>query len=150
MTTDAAGLRVRAVVHRHVTAIESHPERLLIRINQGKGQQDRSTLLSTRLLQALRAYGRLERPTPWLLPGHAPKHPRPSGTAGKSYERTRQRAGLAHGRGMHTLRPCFATPLLDAGVAPRTMQGLLSHGSLKTTARYRQVSRQRLAHLKSP
>jgi integrase/recombinase XerD len=49
MTTSSAGLRVSAVVHLHVTDIERHPERMVIRINQGQGQQDRSTLLSTRL-----------------------------------------------------------------------------------------------------
>jgi site-specific recombinase XerD len=104
MTTYAAGFRVSEVVHLQVTDIESHPERMLIRINQGKGQKDRYTLLSTRLLQELRAYWRLERPTPWLFPGHDPKRPMPSGTAGKIYERARQRAGLAQGRGIHTLR----------------------------------------------
>ena len=54
----------------------------------------------------------------------------PSGTAGKIYDRARQRAGIAHGSGIHTLRHCFATHLLDAGVDPRTMQVLLGHGSL--------------------
>jgi site-specific recombinase XerD len=150
MTTYSAGLRVSEVVHLQVTDIESHPERMLIRVNQGKGQKDRYTLLSTRLLEELRAYWRLERPTPWLFPGHDPKHPMPSGTAGTIYERARQRAGITHGRGIHTLRHCFATHLLDAGVDPRTIQVLLGHGSLKTTARYLHVSRQRLANIKSP
>jgi hypothetical protein len=150
MTTSSAGVRVSAGVHLHVTAIESHPERLVIRINQGKGQKDRSTLLSTCLLQELRASWRLERPPPWFLPGHAPKRPMPSGTAGKSSERARQRAGLAHGRGMHTLRHCLAPHLLDAGVEPRTMQVLLGHGALKPTARYLHGSRQRLANSNSP
>ena len=104
------------------------PERMLIRINQGKGKKDRYTLLSTRLLQELRAYWRLERPTPWLFPGHDPKRPMPSGTAGKIYDRVRRRAGIAHGSGIHTLRHCFATHLLDAGVDPRTIQVLLGHG----------------------
>ena len=150
MTTYSAGLRVSEVVHLQVTDIESDPDRMLIRVNQGKGKKDRYTLLSTRLLQELRAYWRLERPTPWLFPGHDPKHPMPSGTAGKIYDRARRRAGIAHGSGIHTLRHCFATPLLDAGVDPRTIQVLLGHGSLKTTARYLHVSRQRLANIKSP
>jgi integrase/recombinase XerD len=150
MTTYSAGLRVSAVVHLQVTDSESAPERMLIRINQGKGKKDRYTLLSSCLLQALRAYWRLERPTPWLFPGHDPKRPMPSGTAGKIYDRARRRAGLAHGSGIHTLRHCFAPHLLDAGVDPRPIQVLLGHGSLKTTARSLHVSRQRLANIKSP
>src|SRR5262245_16398890 len=64
MTTYAAGLRVREVVRLKLTDSES--ERGLIRVEQGKGRKDRSTLLSTRLLTALRAYWHLYRPTPWL------------------------------------------------------------------------------------
>jgi site-specific recombinase XerD len=104
MTTYSAGLRVSEVVCLQVTDIESAPERMLIRVTQGKGKKDRYTLLSTRLLQELRAYWRLERPTPWLFPGHDPKRHMPSGTAGKSYDRARRRAGIAHGSGIHTLR----------------------------------------------
>jgi site-specific recombinase XerD len=150
MTTYAAGLRVSEVVRLQVTDIESDPGRRLIRVNQGKGNKDRYTLLSTRLLQELRAYWRLERHRPWLFPGHDPKRHMPSGTAGKIYNRTRQRAGIDHGSGIHTLRHCFATHLLDSGVDPRTIQVLLGHGSLKTTARYLHVSRQRLANVRSP
>ena len=150
MTTYSAGLRVSEVVRLPVPDIESAPERMLIRINQGKGKKERYPLLSRRLLQALRAYGRLERPSPWLFPGHAPKHPMPSGTAGKIYDRARRRAGLAHGSGIHTLRHCCATQLLDAGVDPRTMHGLVGHSSLKTTARSLHVSRQQLANVTSP
>jgi integrase/recombinase XerD len=65
MTTYSAGLRVSEVVRLQVTDIESAPERRLIRINQGKGKKDHYPLLSSRLLQALRTYWRLERPSPW-------------------------------------------------------------------------------------
>jgi integrase/recombinase XerD len=150
MTTYSAGLRVSEVVRLQVTDIESDPGRMLIRVNQGKGNKDRYTLLSARLLQELRAYWHLERHKPWLFPGHDPKRHMPSGTAGKIYNRARRRAGIDHGSGIHTLRHCFATHLLDSGVDPRTIQVLLGHGSLKTTARYLHVSRQRLANVRSP
>jgi len=114
-TTYSAGLRVSEVVCLQVTDMESAPERLVIRVNQGKGQKDRYTRLSPRLLQALRVSWRLERPTPWLCPGHAPRRHMPSGTAGKIYDRARWRAGIAHGSGIHTLRHAIAVHLLDAG-----------------------------------
>jgi integrase/recombinase XerD len=81
MTTDAAGLRVSEVVRLHVTDIES--ERRLIRVTQGKGNQDRYTLLSTRLLTALRADWTLLRPPRWLFPGRHLTEPMPSDTARK-------------------------------------------------------------------
>jgi integrase/recombinase XerD len=122
MTTYSAGLRVSEVVGLQVTDIESDPERMLMRVNQDKGKPDRSTLLSTRLLQELRAYWRLERPTPWVCPGHDPKRPMPSGTAGQIYDRARRRAGLAHGSGIQTLRHYLAPRVM-----PSTQPS--SHGS---------------------
>ena len=73
ITTYAAGLRVSAVVHLQVTAIEA--ARGLIRVNQGQGRKDRYTLLSARLLAELRAYWTLERCKPWLFPGQTATNP---------------------------------------------------------------------------
>jgi integrase/recombinase XerD len=148
MTTYAAGLRVSEVVRLQVTDIES--ERMCIRVNQGKGNKDRSTLLSTRLLTELRAYWKLFRPPRWLFPGRLLTEPMPSGTARKIYERARQRAQLQRGSSIHALRHSFATHLLDAGVDPRTIQVLLGHRALATTVRYLQVSRQHLGTVRSP
>jgi site-specific recombinase XerD len=102
MTTYAAGLRIPEVVRLQVTDIES--ERMSIRVTQGKGNKDRSTLLSTRLLAELRAYWKLLRPPHWLFPGRILTEPMPSGTARKIYERARQRAQLPRGSSMHSLR----------------------------------------------
>ena len=150
MTTYSAGLRVSEVVRLQVTDIESDPSRMLLRVNRGKGNKDRYTLLSHRLLHELQVYWRIDRHRPWLFPGHNPKRHMPSGTAGKIYNQARRQAGIDHGSGIHTLRHCFATHLLDAGVDPRTIQLLLGHRSLKTTARYLHVSRRHLAQVKSP
>lgn len=79
MTTDAAGLRVSEVVRLRLTAIAR--ERLLLRIEQGTGRKDRYTLLSTRLLTALRADWPCYRPRPWWFTGRDPHTPRPMGTA---------------------------------------------------------------------
>jgi integrase/recombinase XerD len=148
MTTYAAGLRVSEVVRLQVRDIES--DRMLIRVNHGKGNKDRYTLLSTRLLRELRAYWKIERPWPWLFPGAPGNRHMPSATAGKIYNHARQRASIAQGQGIHTLRHTFATHLLDAGVDPRTIQLLLGHRSLKTTARYLHVSRHHLSKVRSP
>ena len=148
MTTYAAGLRVSAVVRLQLTDIES--ERMLLRIEQGKGRKDRYTLLSTRLLTELRAYWQLYRPAPWLFTGLDPHRPMPIGTAQKISYHAKQRAGITHGHGIHTLRHCFATHLLEAGVDVRTIQMLLGHRSLDTTTRALRITRQSLATLHSP
>jgi integrase/recombinase XerD len=102
MTTYAAGLRVSEVVRLQLTDIES--DRMLIRVEQGKGRKDRYTLLSTRLLTELRAYWQLYRPAPWLFTGLDPHRPMPSGTAQKIYYHAKRTAGITHGHGIHTLR----------------------------------------------
>src|SRR4051812_46007457 len=62
-----AGLRASAVVHLHIAHIDRH--RMCFRVAQGKRQKDREALLSSGLLQALRASWRVYRPAPWLFPG---------------------------------------------------------------------------------
>jgi integrase/recombinase XerD len=148
MTTYAAGLRVSEVVRLKLTDIES--DRMLIRVEQGKGRKDRYTLLSTRLLTELRAYWKLYRPALWLFPGLDPHRPMPSGTAQKIYYHAKRTAGITHGHGIHTLRHCFATHLLEAGVDVRTIQMLLGHQALDTTTRYLRITRQSLASIRSP
>jgi site-specific recombinase XerD len=150
MTTYAAGLRVSEVVRLQVHDIESDASRMLIRINQGKGNKDRYSLLSERLLVELRAYWKIERPRPWLFPGSKAHQPMPSGTAQKIYNQARGRAGIEQGSGIHTLRHSFATHLFDAGVDPHTLQLLLGHRSIKTTLKYVHVSRRHLMQVKSP
>lgn len=148
MTTYAAGLRVSEVVRLQVTDVDSH--RQSIRICQGKGCKDRYTMLSQRLLAELRAYWRSERCEPWLFPGQDRSCPLAIGTAQKIYNQAKADAGIKRGRGIHTLRHCFATHLLEAGVDPRTLQLLLGHKSLNTTMRYLQVTRQHVLSVRSP
>jgi site-specific recombinase XerD len=148
MTTYAAGLRVSEVVRLQLTDIES--DRMLIRVEQGKGRKDRYPLLSTRLLTELRAYWQRYRPAPWLFTGLDPHRPMPIGTAQKIYYHAKRTARITHGHGIHTLRHCFATHLLEAGVDVRTIQILLGHQSLDTTTRYLRITRQYLATIRSP
>jgi site-specific recombinase XerD len=148
MITYAAGLRLNEV--RHLRPVHIHSERMLIRVEQGKGRKDRYTLLSPRLLQELRAYWREYRPGEWLFPNQKRSGPIPRGTAQHVFYNVKRRAGLQRGRGIHTLRHCFATHLLEAGVDLRTIQLLMGHNSLKTTALYLHVTEKKLTALQSP
>ena len=148
MTTYAAGLRVGEVVRLQRTDIES--DRMLLRVNQGKGRKDRYTLLSARLLAELRIYWQLYRPAPWLFTGQDRTKPMPIATAQKIYYHTKRAAGIIHGKGIHTLRHCFATHLLEAGVDLHTIQLLLGHRAIDTTTRYLHITRQHLAKVHSP
>jgi site-specific recombinase XerD len=148
MTTYAAGLRVSEVVRLHINDLES--ERQLIRVNQGKGRQDRYTLFSDRLLSELRVYWKCYRPWPWLFPAQDPTPPMSVGTAQKIYDQAKGAAGITQGKGIHSLRHCFATHLLEAGVDVRTIQLLLGHRDISTTTRYLHISRRHLSQVKSP
>ena len=141
MTAYAAGLRLSEVLHLQVDDIDS--ARMMIRVVQGKGGKDRYTLLSTRLLEALRAYWKVERPSDWLFParGKDPARPMDPSSLQKAYLTAKRRAGLTKPGGIHTLRHCFATHLLESGVDLHTIQRLLGHGHLSTTTRYFQLTR---------
>jgi len=148
MTTYAAGLRLHEVTHllpRHI-----HAERQLIRVEQGKGQKDRYTLLSPFLLQELRRYWKEYRLSDWLFPNQVRNGPMLRGTAQKIFYNAKRRAGLQRGHGIHTLRHCFATHLLEAGVDLRSIQLLLGHKSLHTTTIYLHVTQKKLGQLHSP
>jgi integrase/recombinase XerD len=141
MTTYAAGLRLSEVLHLQVNDIDS--ARMTIRVVQGKGGKDRYTLLSARLLDALRAYWKVERPKDWLFPARSrgPSRPMDPSSLQKAYQGAKRRAGVTKPGGIHTLRHCFATHLLESGVDLHTIQRLLGHGHLSTTTRYFQLTR---------
>lgn len=148
MTAYGGGLRVSELVRLQPGDI--HSERMLIRVNQGKGRKDRYTLLSQRLLEELRTYWRAFRPQPWLFPSRDPSRPLPANTAKKIFTAAKQRARIQHGHGIHSLRHSFATHLMEAGVALPVIQRLMGHGSLNTTAKYLHVTSQHLAGVRSP
>jgi site-specific recombinase XerD len=147
MTAYAGGLRVSEVVRLKVTDI--HSDRMMIRVEQGKGRKDRYTLLSERLLGELRAYWKLKHPDPWLFPGHS-NLPMTREMAHHIYVTAVKKAGLRRQGGIHTLRHCFATHLLEAGVDLRTIQLLMGHNSIRTTVRYLQMTSKTLQGTRSP
>jgi site-specific recombinase XerD len=148
MTAYGGGLRVSELIHLEPHDI--HSERMLIRVNQGKGRKDRYTLLSPRLLEELRAYWRQERPQRWLFPGGNGTDPLSVDTAQKVFYAAKARAQIQHGHGIHTLRHSFATHLMEAGVPLPVIQRLMGHACLSTTAKYLHVTSQHLGSIRSP
>lgn len=148
MTAYATGLRVSELAQLKLDDI--HADRMLIRVDQGKGRKDRYTLLSPRLLEELRDYWRAYRPRPWLFLNKDGSRHLPPCTAQKIYDLCKLRAGITRGRGIHTLRHSFATHLLEAGVDLPTIQRLLGHSSLTTTAKYLHVTSKHLSGTHSP
>lgn len=148
MTTYAAGLRVSELVNLQIVNIQS--ARMMIHIRQGKGRKDRYTLLSQRLLFELREYWKQYRPRLWLFPGRLPDRPICTHTVDVVYAMAKAAAGISREGGIHTLRHCFATHLLEAGVDLRTIQMLMGHSSLLTTMRYLQVTEKHVEKVRSP
>ena len=149
-TTYAAGLRVSEVCALQLSDIKSAPDRMCLKVRQGKGGQDRYTLLSPRLLDTLRLYWRDRRPRQWLFPNRSGSAPIDLVTAQRIYYGARDTAGIAPKGGIHTLRHAFATHLIEAGVDLPTVQRLLGHGHIGTTMRYVHLARSHLAGTTSP
>jgi integrase/recombinase XerD len=147
-TAYSAGLRISEVCHLRLSDIDS--ARMLIRVRQGKGKKDRFVMLSDRLLLLLRQYWQQYRPTDWLFPGSVPGRPITPHMIQDTCKRAACAAGLSKQVTVRSLRHSFATHLLEAGADLRTIQMLLGHRFLETTARYTHVSTARLASTISP
>ncbi len=148
MTTYSAGLRVSEVVRLELRHIVS--SRMLILVEDGKGVKDRYTILSKTLLENLRNYWQSYRPSKWLFPSANPENHISCSTAQKLFATAKKKAAISKGRGIHTLRHCFATHLLEAGVDISTIQKLLGHRHLSTTLIYLHVSNRVISAVKSP
>jgi site-specific recombinase XerD len=149
MTVYGAGLRLNEACHLKPEHIDS--QRQQIRVVQGKGNKDRYTLLSGRLLEELRSYWKWCRPKEWLFPSSAdPAKPMVDITAQRIFNRAVERARLPDKGGIHSLRHSFATHLLEAGVEITAVQRLLGHSSLSTTTTYLHVRQERLSQIGGP
>lgn len=149
MTIYGAGLRVSEACVLGPEDIDS--KRMLIHVRKGKGDKGRFVMLSRRLLHTLKAYWVVQRPEgPFLFPSqnrHGHISPR---TIRGALRRAAEAAGVTKHVTPHILRHCFATHLLDLGADTREIQLLLGHVSIQSTARYTQMSKRRIATMKSP
>ena len=147
-TCYAAGLRISEAVHLKPTDIDS--QRMVIRVEQGKGQKDRYVMLSPKLLETLRSYWRAVRPKGWLFPGDIAGQPITKDAVERVCQKARQRSGIAKPITPHSLRHAFAVHLLESGTDVRTIQLLLGHRSLATTARYLRIATSKVCSTASP
>ena len=149
MATYSAGLRARETARLKIADIDS--TRMMIRVDQGKGNKDRFTLLSQVTLETLREYWKEYRPKDWLFPKDAnPLEHVTAETVSTAFLRSKRAANLRKPATCHTLRHSFATHLLEAGVDLHTIQVLLGHSSIRTTTVYLHVSKKNLAKVVSP
>jgi integrase len=124
---------------------------MTIRVEQGKGNKDRYSLLSPRLLKDLRHYWQMDRPPVWLFPSlRSPERAMNPHTAQRIYYAARDRAQITKRCGIHGLRHAFATHLLEAGTDVHTIQRLMGHSDIQTTMRYFHLARQKIAATRSP
>ena len=138
-TMYGAGLRLMEAVSLKKNDIDS--ERMVIRVRQGKGRRDRYVTLSATLLETLREYYKASKPKgEWLFPNGKGTGAINHNTVQKACSLAARKAGLRKRVTTHTMRHSFATSLLEAGVDLRTIQILLGHGSLNTTAIYLHVA----------
>jgi integrase/recombinase XerD len=137
-TMYATGARVSEVARLRVGDIDS--ARKMVWIRAGKGNKDHHTLLPPKLLDLLRCYWRWKRPGRWLFPGSQPDHPISEKAIYDACRKAARKAGLTKSVHPHSLRHAFATHLLEAGCDLPTIQVLLGHARLETTARYLHVA----------
>ncbi len=136
--------------------IDSDSERMVIRVEQGKGRKDLYAMLSEPLLGLLRAWWLAGRergvmlPGGWLFPGQNPVNPLTTRQLHRAFDGAREAAGIDKRISLHTLRHCFTTHLLEQKVDIRVIQVLLGHKKLDTTARYARVASTTLRAVKSP
>lgn len=135
-TMYATGLRVSEACVLKVRDIDSARDRMCVRVEHGKGGRGRHSILSPTLLELLRAYARYTRPRTWLFTDSTSTQPMDICMAQRAYCAACNGGAITKTGGIHTLRHCFATHLLEGGVDLYTIQKLLGHTHIATTARY--------------
>jgi site-specific recombinase XerD len=142
MLSYGTGLRLSELRHLRVADIDSHADRMCIRVVQGKGGKDRYVPLAEDVLQVLRSWWHSAHPRGWLFAGRGDgSQPIGEATAQKWYQAARWHAGITKRGGIHTLRHCYATHLLEAGADLHSLSQWLGHRHVSTTSRYLHLAR---------
>ena len=144
----AAGLRISEAVALTPPAIDS--KRMVLRVEQGKGKKDRYVMLSPKLLEILRAWWRVERPEHWLFPGNIPGRHISKDAVEQACQKAHCICKISKPITPHSLRHAFAVHLLESGTDVRTIQLLLGHRSLATTAKYLHIATSKVCSTSSP
>ena len=147
MTIYSAGLRISEALKLEIRDVDSAKMRIWVR--GGKGAKDRVTILSNTLLDMLRKYIRIHRPTRYLFEGPVGR-PYSTSSVRKILKRSVKKSGIKKPVVVHTLRHSFATHLLESGTNLRYIQVLLGHNSSKTTEIYTHVCSHKLSEVTSP
>jgi len=147
-TCYAAGLRISEAVALTPRAIDS--KRMVLRVEQGKGQKDRYVMLSPKLLEILRAWWRVEKPKDWLFSGDMLGRHITRYAVEQACQRAHRICKISKPITPHSLRHAFAVHLLESGTDVRTIQLLLGHRSLATTAKYLRIATSKVCSTSSP
>lgn len=142
------GLRRSEALQLRIEDIDS--QRMVVRINHGKGNRQRMVPLPKALLKVLREYWKESRPSEWLFPGKGTGRPMSGPAVTDICRRIHRRSGIKKRFYPHCLRHSFATHLLEDGADLRVIQTLLGHSRLSSTAIYTHVSQLRLHAAKNP
>lgn len=137
------GLRLSELCHLRVADVDSHADRMCIRVEHGKGAKDRYVPLADDVLQLLRAWWRIAHPRgPWLFGAlRDGSQPLDGRIAQRWYYVACAHAGITKRGGIHSLRHAYATHLLEAGYDLHSLQQWLGHGHVSTTMRYLHLAR---------
>lgn len=149
MLVYSAGLRRQEA--QMIKAADIDSSRMQVRVVQGKGKKDRYTILSTKALEMLRQYYKMERPSKYLFESQGKKGQILSDTTlNNIVKKSAAKAGIRKNISFHTLRHCFATHLLESGVNIRLIQQFMGHTSIKTTTIYLHLANINPASVLSP
>ena len=147
-TCYGAGLRVSECIALTVPAIDS--KRMVVRVEQGKGMKDRYVMLSPKLLAILRQWWQVERSRHWLFPGEMPDQHISRSAVELECQKAQRICKIAKPITPHSMRHAFAVHLLEQGTDLRTIQLLLGHRSLATTAKYLRIATSKVCSTSSP
>jgi len=147
-TCYGAGLRVSECIALTVPAIDS--KRMVVRVEQGKGMKDRYVMLSPKLLAILRQWWQVERSRHWLFPGEMPDQHISRSAVELECQKAQRICKIAKPITPHSMRHAFAVHLLEQGTDVRTIQLLLGHRSLATTAKYLRIATSKVCSTASP